>query len=92
MLGVDLRGIPLGDVSIFRGALISFRGGDDALSVVEASETDGKVIGFERGVLGVLGLMTIDVTRLAVRRMDCLTFHWRFLATKKSTAVAAVNL
>lgn len=90
MLGVELRGMPLGDVSIFSGSLVSLGGGDDFRSVLEASDTDGNVMGFARGVLGVLG-RTILVTRLAVRRMDCLTFHCRFLATKKSTVVAAIE-
>jgi hypothetical protein len=86
MLGVEFRGNPVGEVSILSEALASLRGGDDALSA-EFSDTDGKVIGLERGVLGVLGRITI----LATRRMDCRTFHWRFLATKKRTVVAAVD-
>jgi hypothetical protein len=45
----------MGEVSILSGVLISLRGGDDTLSVVETSETDGKVIGLDRGVLGVFG-------------------------------------
>lgn len=88
---MELRGRVVGEVSIFSDVLASLRGGDEALSVLETSETDGKVMGFERGVLGVLGRITILVTRLAVRRIDCRTFHWRFLAMKNSTVVAAVN-
>lgn len=95
MTGVGLRERLLVEVSILSGALLSLRGGDeDALSVLETSETsdtDGRVMGFERGVRGVLGRRTILVTRVAVRRMDCRTFHWRFLAIKNSTAVPAID-
>jgi len=55
ILGVLLRGKFLGEVSILSGALLSLRGGEDTLSMVETSETDGKVIGLDRGVLGVFG-------------------------------------
>jgi hypothetical protein len=91
ILGVLLRGKFLGEVSILSGALMSLRGGEDTLSMVETSETDGKVIGLDRGVLGVFGRRIMLVTRLAVRRMDWRTFHCRFFATKKRTALATVS-
>ena len=67
---MELRGRFLGEVSILSGIFISLRGGEDVLASSEVSETEGNVIGFDRGVLGVLGRMTMLVTRLAVRRMD----------------------
>jgi hypothetical protein len=91
MFGVELRGAFLGEVSILSGVFVSFRGSDDDLSSLETSDTDGNVIGFARGVLGVIGCRTMVVTRLAVRRIDCRTFHCLFLATKKRIALAAVQ-
>lgn len=85
ILGVELRGRFPVEVSILSGVFTSLRGGDIGLSFDNASDTDGKVIDFDRGVLGVLGRTTMPVNR----RIDRRTFHWRFLATKNSIAVAA---